>query len=54
MRPKTVLSPVAIHMPVAVPETQCVPWRPMHRVSRKFLSVDSTVPSTGSDSPKRS
>lgn len=32
--PKTVLFPVATTTPVHVPETQCVPWRPMFLVSR--------------------
>lgn len=32
--PKTVLFPVATTTPVQVPETQCVPWRPMFFVSK--------------------
>jgi len=34
MRPKMVLSPVATHTPMQLPETQCVPWSPMLFVSR--------------------
>jgi hypothetical protein len=34
IRPKTVLSPVATHTPRPLPDIQCVPWRPMQRVSR--------------------
>lgn len=32
--PKTVLFPVDTTIPAQLPETQCVPWRPMFLVSR--------------------
>ncbi len=49
--PKTVESPVDTTTPIPLPEIQCVPWRPIHFVSKKFSSVLSRVPDRGADSP---
>lgn len=51
IRPKTVLSPVLTTTPRPLPDIQWVPCSPIHRVSRKFGSVLSTVPGRGADSP---
>jgi hypothetical protein len=50
-RPNTEPSPVKITTPMQFPTTQCDPAMPMHDVSKKLSSVESTVPRTGSASP---
>jgi hypothetical protein len=53
-RPKTEPSPVNITTPMQFPTTQCDPAIPMHDVSKKLSSVESTVPRTGRASPNYS